>query len=112
MGSSNLSLPGITLQKYPDLRAEAAYFGFEIPYLPDFLADHTLLGQTPREKLKEVLDRFERFIIGLRKLRGSAFVLRFISDPQQGTVELYLLGRVWAAAGYAEAQAIQAAHDL
>ncbi|HOG79362.1 MAG TPA: DUF87 domain-containing protein [Anaerolineaceae bacterium] len=112
MGSPNLSLPGITLQKYPDLRAEAAYFGFEIPYLPDFLADHTLLGQTPREKLKEVLDRFERFIIGLRKLRGSAFVLRFISDPQQGTVELYLLGRVWAAAGYAEAQAIQAAHDL
>lgn len=73
---------------------EAGLFGFRIPYLPDFLADYTLLGERPSEKLTEALGRFTRFIIGLRKWRRSAFALRYTSHPQQGWIDIALLGRI------------------
>jgi hypothetical protein len=69
-------------------------FGYQIPFLPDFLSDHTLMGETLPEKLTEVLKRFERFVIGLRKFRGSSYSLRFIYDPESGSVSIYLLGKV------------------
>ena len=49
------------IQQVDGLQQESAIAGFSIPYLPDFLADHTLLGRTPAENLTEVLERFERW---------------------------------------------------
>ncbi len=93
-------------------QAEAAYFGFAIPFLPDFLSDHTLLGQTQNEKLAEVLGRFERLVIGLRKYRESAFSLRFVTRPEAGAVDVYLLGRVLTAPGQAANLAVKVGRDL
>ena len=84
----------------PELRQESALFGYHLPYLPDFLGDHTLLGKTPSEHLAEVLGRFERFVIGLRKHRNMAYVLRFISQPERGAGEVYLLGCYLANPGF------------
>jgi hypothetical protein len=91
---------------------EVAYFGFGLPYLPDFLNDHTLLGQTLNEKLEEVFKRFERFAIGLRKFRNSAYALRFTTQPESGSVNVALLGRAMAQPGKASAYASQVASDL
>ncbi len=71
-------------------------FAFRIPALPDFLADHMLLGSTPAEKLDEVLERFQRLAIALRKYRGSAFALRFWSQPALGKIDLFLVCRLRA----------------
>ncbi len=73
--------------------ARILLFGLEIPFLPDFLLDHTLLGESNHEKLEEIFDRFSRFTIGLRKYKGSAFVLRYFSNPTEGRVETFLLCR-------------------
>lgn len=97
---------------FSEQNQEAAVFGFQLPYLPDFLADHTLLGQSSTEKLSEVLGRFERFIIGLRKYRSTAFSLRYIAHPERGTVEIYLLGRVLTPTGQSDQFASQVANDL
>ena len=67
--------------------------GMEIPCLPDFLLDHTLLGDTDLSKLEEVLDRFRRFIIGFRKYRNSAYSLRFSSNPLIGKIDISLICR-------------------
>lgn len=91
---------------------EAAYFGYRLPYLPDFLKDHTLLGKTDPEKLVEILGRFERFVIGLRKFRNSAYCLRFITRPELGAIEVSLLGRLLAPPGQAASLAGQAEVDL
>jgi hypothetical protein len=96
----------------PDLRQEAALFGYRLPYLPDFLADHTLLGQTQSEKLAEVLGRFERFVIGLRKYRNTAYALRFISRPERGAVEVVLLCRLLSPTGQMGNIATQVAADM
>jgi hypothetical protein len=87
------------VQKFPDIGSEAAYFGFKLPHLPDFLNDHTLLGHTYSEKLFEVLGRFERFVVGLRKFRNTAYSLRFISSPSSGAVDIYILGRYLSSPG-------------
>lgn len=96
----------------PEGSQDVAFFGYQIPHLPDFLADHTLLGQTHTEKLSEVLGRFERFVIGLRKYRSSAYALRFISQPEYGAADVYLLGRIISDADQAANRARQLATDL
>lgn len=96
----------------PEARLEAVSFGYQIPYLPDFLADHTLLGQSDNEKLVEALGRFERFVTGLRKYRGAAYALRYISRRERGAVDVFLLGRVWGGAGQAAAYAAATCADL
>ena len=73
---------------------EAGLFGYKIPYLPDFLTDHTLLGESQVDRLEEVLQRFSRLVAGLRKHHGSAFALRFISRPESGSIDLFLILRV------------------
>ncbi len=72
-----------------------AIFGLRIPYLPDFLADHTLLGETESEKLAECCRRWECFVGSLWTLRPQmAFELRYSFDPNRGAIDLVLLGRV------------------
>ncbi len=68
-------------------------FAFRIPYLPDYLVDHTLMGETEQIKLKEVLNRFIRFVGSLRKYRNSAYSLRYSSDPDNGTIDVHLVCR-------------------
>ena len=96
----------------PESGHEVAYFGYYLPYLPDFLADHTLLGQTDSEKLDEILSRFERFVVGLRKYRDAAYTLRFISSHERGAVDTYLIGRILGGPGQASSQAEAAFTDL
>jgi hypothetical protein len=101
----------IQIVTLPATRQEIAFFGFHLPFLPDFLSDHTLLGQSPQEKLAELLGRFENFVVGLRKYRRSAFSLRYISRPEEGAVDIFLLGRVMAAEGMVSKEAMQIADD-
>jgi len=89
------------------LNQESTIFGYSIPYLPDFLADHTLLGNTPNEQLTEIFGRFERFVIGLRKYKNSAFALRFISRPEQGASDIFILGRYLGTPGKSTSYANQ-----
>ena len=74
-------------------------FGYRLPFLPDWLADHTLLGRADQEKLDEVLSRWTQFVLGLRKWEGSAFALRFHARPQAGRVDVALLVRLRVDAG-------------
>lgn len=90
----------------------SALFGYRIPFLPDFLADHTLLAEDPPGQLQEIYERLVRFVAGLRKWRGSAFSLRFISDPAQGRIDVALLGRVTARAAVIQDTAAQVILDL
>lgn len=110
------NVPQLTVNQFltedinPDL--QAIFFGFSIPYLPDFLADHTLLGQSDFEKLDEVLDRFERFVIGLRKYQSAAYTLRYISDPSKGVINVALVGRILEHPAKADVLAQYAFQDL
>ena len=58
---------------------ETALFGYRLPYLPDFLADNTLLAERPPERMAEALGRMVRFVLGLRKYRDSAYALRYVA---------------------------------
>jgi len=105
--------------RVPELRSldlptgqRLALFGVRLPTLPDFLADHTLLGASDLEKLNEVLERFSRLLIGLRKYPNTAYALRYLSAPLAGAVQVFVLGRVQDVPNRAEAWAALAAADL
>lgn len=87
-------------------------FGVRLPTLPDFLADHTLLGQSDAEKLNEVLERFSRLLIGLRKYPNTAYALRYLYAPETGAVQVFVLGRALDIPTRAEAWAALASADL
>lgn len=83
------------LQKLPVRgRPESVLFGYAIPYLPDFLTDHTLLGYTDNERVDEVLSRWTQFVLSLRKWKNSAFALRFTAYPDTGSIHCALLCRM------------------
>jgi hypothetical protein len=105
-------LPHIHLIPAQSPDRETAVFGYHIPHLPDFLADHTLLGERPLEQLDEVLERLTRFVVGLRKWRDSAFSLRYLCQPEQGRTDVVLLGRFSGRRGQSQATATQIAADL
>lgn len=86
--------PYIHLLPNQSTGTQTALFGYRIPYLPDFLADHTLLGHTDAERVAELLSRWTQFIVGLRKWHGSAFALCFRADPQAGTTKVAVVGRL------------------
>ncbi len=44
----------MTTLPFIQLTDSSAIFGFTLPYLPDFLEDHTLVGERAAEKLEEV----------------------------------------------------------
>jgi hypothetical protein len=95
-----------------DSNVRLAFFGYQLEFLPDFLSDHTLLGQSDYEKLNDVLTKFSRLLVGLRKYKSAGYVLRYLSSPEQGAVQVYLLGRVIDAPGKSETLASLAASDL
>lgn len=94
--------PVCSVQTFPlaSTNQEAGLFGFKIPFLPDFLSDHTLLGEPLEERMDEIFQRLTRLVTGVRKYRGSAYALRLMSSPENGMVDLYLLGRVLTEPGH------------
>ena len=91
---------------------ETVLFGYRLPYLPDFLADNTLLAERPADRMAEALGRMVRFVLGLRKYHNSAYALRYIARPERGQVDVVLLGRLAAPPGSAQPTAALAARDL
>lgn len=87
-------LPIPHLESLPLQGAIASLFGYRLPYLPDFLADHTLLGERPAERIGEFLERWVQFVGWLWKWRGSAFALRFAAEPVKGEIRASIIGRV------------------
>jgi hypothetical protein len=87
---------------------QLALFGYRLTYLPDFLADHTLLGEKPSERIEEFLERWTQFVGWLWKWRGSAFALRFASDPLRGEIRIAFVGRILGSTD----QGKQVANDL
>jgi hypothetical protein len=104
--------PYIHIIPASDPSVETALFGYRIPYLPDFLADHTLLSDRPSEQLQEVYGRLIRFVVGLRKWRNSAFALRYLSHLDHGRIDVAIVGRVTAPKASVNQLAQQVAADL
>lgn len=107
-----LSAPHVRIVSNQAPGVPQAIFGYRIPYLPDLLADHTLLGHTDNERVAEILSRWTQFIVGLRKWHGSAFALRFNARPAVGTIDVALLGRLTGADSRLPQTAAQVAGDL
>jgi hypothetical protein len=79
--------------------SDFALFGFTIPYLPDFLEDHTLVSERQGEKLDEVLARQVQLVETLWRWRSAAFSLRYLHEPSSATLRIGLLARVNAPHG-------------
>lgn len=93
-GTSSMSVPHLRIRAPQSSGDHSILFGYQIPFLPDFLADHTLIGSTDTERLAEVLSRWTQFILGMRKWRDSAFALRYLAHPQAGAIDVALVGRL------------------
>ncbi|NOX62594.1 MAG: ATP-binding protein, partial [Chloroflexi bacterium] len=79
-----------------------------MPHLPDFLEDHTLVGERKAEKVAEILQRQVQFIESLWRWQNAAFSLRYIYHPERVTLQVALLARVKAKQEHRE----RAAQDL
>lgn len=71
-----------------------ALFGFRFEALPDWLNTPDILNRLESDRLAAVLQNWQQFINNLWKWKGAAFALRFISRPDQGSIEAVLLVRV------------------
>ena len=49
--TGHIEAPYVRVLREQSTDVQSALFGYQIPYLPDFLADHTLLGSTNSERL-------------------------------------------------------------
>ena len=105
-------LPYVYLLQAQPAGTQPALFGWHIPYLPDLLADHTLLGHSDSERIAEVLSRWTQFIVGLRKWRDSALALRFHAHPEAGAIDVFVVGRVVGQRGSAHETARQVSADF
>ena len=106
----------VDLTKVPEAvkpeKVERTLFAHRIPYLPDLLASPHLSGATERERLAEVLDRQARLVANLGKWKGKAFSLRYLSRPEQGEVEIALIGRGIARPGLGHRLGEEMASDV
>jgi hypothetical protein len=60
-----------------------------LPWLPDFLADHTLLAVDATGRLREVIGRWNHFVRGLWfENKSTAYVLSFSSVPGSRSVDV------------------------
>jgi hypothetical protein len=75
-------------------------FAIRIPFLPDFLLDHTLLEKEPHERIAEHCRRWTQFIAGLWREEDITFALVYewnpqpksVPSPRAESVEITLLG--------------------
>ncbi|MBN2393564.1 MAG: zinc-ribbon domain-containing protein [Anaerolineae bacterium] len=84
---------GTALSPFPQ-RDEQAVLGFRFEALPDWLNAPNVLGQSDIDKLAWALRNWQQFVANLWKWKGAAFTLRFLSQPNLGTIEVTLLARV------------------
>lgn len=104
----SLAMRGLTRE----LSGRRVLCGLHLPFLPDFLADPTLVGQTDADRLGEILERQVQFITNLWKWQSAAFSLRFIYHPAHAGVEVALLARVLCLEGQEQAASQQLSLDL
>ncbi|BBC22886.1 ATP-binding protein [Pseudanabaena sp. ABRG5-3] len=94
MRQTSNSLNFLFAENPPDT-AKGFIFGLNIPFLPDFLLDHTLLGKEANERIKEYLRRWNQFVSGLwRSSKDVTYSLRFDFSPNHKHIGTYLLGRL------------------
>ncbi|MGI0482652.1 transposase [Geminocystis sp. CENA526] len=75
--------------------AKGFLFGVYIPFLPDFLLDHTLLGKEPSDRIQEHSKRWTQFVSGLWRGSGDVtYSLRFNLHETHKRIYVYLLGRL------------------
>lgn len=101
-----LKAPETTSELEPAERETSYQFGYRIPFLPDFLLDHTLLEKEPHERITEHCRRWTQFIAGLWREVGVTFAMVYQWQPVSknasahaakhavGAINIYLLGRV------------------
>lgn len=94
------------------VQAQRAVVGLRLPYLPDFLADQTLVGGNDAERLAELLERQVQFVVNLWKWQSAAFSLRYLYRPERAGVEIALLARILARPEAASRAAEELAADL
>lgn len=89
------------------------YLGFCLPFLPDSITDPSLIGNSDKEKVQEILNRWSQFIIGLRKWENCAFAIRYICNPQLGEIKVGLLIRIRQIPNQSRSNTVilQAEHD-
>lgn len=88
-----------------------AIFGFRFESLPDWFSAPDVMGHNETEKLAWILCNWQQLIGNLWKWKGAAFALRFLSQPDQGTIDAKLLIRMQVPNG-SQQVARALAHDL
>ncbi len=77
-----------------ETQLERVILALRLPYLPDFIEDHTLVGQSDSERLLEIMERQGQFIANLWKWQNAAFSLRYLYDPDQAASQVAIVVRV------------------
>lgn len=87
--------PSLLYLNLPLDTAKGFLFGLQIPFLPDFLLDHTLLGKEPSDRIQEHSRRWTQFVSGLWRSRGDVtYSLRFDLNQTHKRIDTYILGRL------------------
>lgn len=94
------------------IQVERAVLGVRIPYLPDFLADQTLVGASDSERLTEWQERQVQLVASLWRWQTAAFSLRFIYRPERAGIEIALLARLLGTSGTMRTMAAELEEDL
>lgn len=69
--TQNPDSPPLLYLNLPLDTAKGFLFGLQLPFLPDFLLDHTLLGKEPFDRIQEYSRRWTQFVSGLWRSRGG-----------------------------------------
>ncbi|MEB3189906.1 MAG: DUF87 domain-containing protein [Snowella sp.] len=78
----------------PNENARGFLFGLQINFLPDFLLDHTLLGEDPSDRIQEFSRRWTQFVSGLWRSHGDVtYGLRFDLNQTHKRINICILGR-------------------
>ncbi len=99
---------------YLDSAARGYIFGLRIPFVPDFLRDHTLLGKEPPERIREFSGRWVQLVSGLWEATGNVIhCLHFERNQQTESIDTSLLTRLDSPASeHHAAQALMLLSDL
>ena len=97
-----------------DTAARGYIFGLRIPFVPDFLRDHTLLGREPSERINEFSARWVQFVSGLWENSGRiSYCLHYDRNNATESIDASLLVRVESPASEHHAsQALMLMADL
>ena len=93
--SQTLESPSLLYLNFPSDTAKGFLFGLQIPFLPDFLLDHTLLGKEPSDRIQEHSRRWTQFVSGLWRSSGDVtYSLRFDLNETDKRIDTCILGRL------------------